>query len=304
MNPALLVTGARGQLGRTIEGLWQEGPLAADTPLLLTGRREMDLTDGAMVEDVLRTLKPGTVINAAAYTAVDRAETENARARAVNETGVANLARACRRHGCRLVHISTGFVFDGRARRPYLPSDRPAPLGAYGRSKLAGERQLLKILPDAGTIVRVTWLYSACGGNFVTTMLRLMSERDRLEVVSDQTGSPASARSLAGFLFAVARDPAMGGVYHWSDGGGVSRIGFARAIQKAGLARGLLDRKIPIRPVASADYPAPAPRPAFNVLDRRRALAAFPGGREGWRECLDRTVAELAAGEGEEARER
>lgn len=260
-----IITGAGGQLGQTLL-------LTAPADVMCTGftSTALDVNGPDLVEH-LADSGAQLVINAAAYTAVDQAESEAGRARAfaVNAEGAGALAAACRALGARLIHVSTDFVFDGAAGRPYSTDAEPRPLGAYGASKLEGERRVLAALPDA-VIVRTAWVYSRFGNNFVKTMLRLMAERDALNVVCDQIGTPTWTATLAQTLWTFARKPALTGVYHYTDAGVASWYDFAVAIQEEALALGLLQREIPVRPIPSADYPLPAPRPPFSVLDKSK----------------------------------
>ena len=279
--------GAGGQLGRE---LLRSVP--AGIECVAATRAELDIADDKSVAARLADVAPAQVINAAAYTAVDKAETEHAAARRGNAEGPAVLARACADRGIRLLHVSTDFVFDGTACTPYAPGDAPAPLGEYGRSKLAGEQAVKAALPGA-LIMRTGWVYSAFGGNFVKTMLRLMSERDALSVVVDQVGTPTWARGLAAALWAATSRPALQGVYHWSDAGVCSWYDFAVAIHEEGLAAGLLQKSVSITPIASAEYPTPARRPAYSVLDKSaswRELALPP---VHWRAQLRAMLADL-----------
>ncbi|WP_338322797.1 dTDP-4-dehydrorhamnose reductase [Parahaliea mediterranea] len=284
----VVVTGAGGQLG---------SELAASAPqveVLALGRDALDIADGEAVMQRITGLKPDIVINAAAYTAVDRAESEREQAFAINAEGPANLARACAAAGARLLHVSTDFVFDGGASRPYRPGDATAPLGVYGASKLAGEQAVQAALPSA-LIVRTGWVYSRFGGNFVKTMLRLMVERERLGVVADQVGTPTWAAGLAGALWTFARQPALGGIYHWSDAGVCSWYDFAVAIAEEGLARGLLPRTVEVAPIAAADYPTPAQRPAYSVLDKSTSWRDLALAGTHWRVQLRHMLDALAA---------
>jgi dTDP-4-dehydrorhamnose reductase len=258
----VLVLGAGGQLG-------MELLRTADPQLNCMGltRQELDIGDQVAVAKGLSARAPAVVINAAAYTAVDAAEGDAAAAHRANAEGPANLARACREQGIRLLHVSTDFVFDGKTDRPYPPEAPTAPLGEYGRSKLAGERAVLELCPQA-MVMRSGWVYSRFGSNFVKTMLRLMAERDELGVVADQVGTPTWARGLAVALWAAASRPGLSGVYHWSDEGACSWYEFATAICEEALALGLLARPVKIRPIAGSEYPTAARRPAYSVLDK------------------------------------
>ena len=262
MSGGALVTGAGGQLGRE---LVLTSPQGLDCAAL--DRQDLDITDVAAIGRTLDALEPRLVINAAAYTAVDRAESEPGAAARINGTAPGLLAAACAERGVRLLHVSTDFVFDGRASRPYGPDAAPAPLGAYGRSKLAGEDAVRAALAGA-IVLRTGWVYSRHGGNFVKTMLRLMAEREELTVVADQVGTPTWARGLAEALWAFAERPALAGTYHFSDAGVASWYDFAVAIGEEALALGLLSRLPRILPVPTAAYPTPAQRPAYSVLDK------------------------------------
>lgn len=275
----VLITGT-GQLAWE---LIQTAPKGVDAGM--AGRSELDITRREVCESVLRARRPQLVINTAAYTAVDAAESEREAAFAVNEQGVANLADACESVGARLFHLSTDFVFDGLSQRPYRPGDEVSPLSVYGASKLAGETVLRNRLPEA-VIVRTSWLYSRNGGNFVKTMLRLMAEKPALKVVVDQVGSPTWANGLAGMLWQGALNSVPGGLYHWSDAGVASWYDFAVAIQDLGLELGLLKEAIPIEPVGTEAFPTPAKRPAYSVLDAGASETAFQVQRTHWRRQL------------------
>ena len=236
--------------------------------------------------------RPALLINAAAYTAVDRAESEPGPALRVNGEGPAVLAAACRRHGTRLFHVSTDFVFDGRASVPYAPDATPAPLGEYGRSKLAGEQAVLETLSDA-LVVRTGWVYSLAGNNFVKTMLRLMAEREALSVVVDQVGTPTWARGLARLLWQAAGQEGLSGIYHWSDAGVCSWYDFAVAIAEEAVALGLLPRGPKIHPIPGSAYPTPAKRPAFSVLDKRSSWEDFAIEGIHWRVQLRQMLREM-----------
>ncbi len=258
----VIVTGAGGQLARE---LLVTAP-AAITCIALP-RAELDIGDRAAVAAAIQCHQAEALINAAAYTAVDRAESEPLLAERDNALGPERLARACRDTGCRLLHVSTDFVFDGRSGQPYTPSAKPSPLGEYGRSKLRGEDAVGRLAPGS-LIMRTGWLYSSHGGNFVSTMLRLMSQRQSLSVVCDQLGTPTWARGLAAALWAAVMRPELAGIYHWSDAGVCSWYDFAVAIQEEAYWLGLLERAVQVMPIPASEYPTAAQRPAYSVLDK------------------------------------
>jgi dTDP-4-dehydrorhamnose reductase len=283
---SILVTGS-GQLGWELA---QTVPM--DVAWVSAPRARLDITDEATCRRVIGEEQPDWVINTAAYTAVDRAETEPEQAFAVNEKGIANLAGACQEYGARLLHVSTDFVFNGSSGTPYKPYDEVCPLSEYGRSKQAGEKALMDILPNA-VIIRTSWLYSCHGSNFVKTMLRLLAERPHLNVVADQVGAPTWARGLAETLWSGVCKQVSGGIYHWSDAGVASWYDFAVAIQDISLEKGLLTRRIPINPISTTAYPTPARRPAYSVLDKSSTLSNFDVSCQHWRHQLARMLDQL-----------
>ncbi|HET7553125.1 MAG TPA: dTDP-4-dehydrorhamnose reductase [Gemmatimonadaceae bacterium] len=266
----VLVTGSRGQLGVELQCSVPDG-----VEVLALDLDTLDITDPAALDNVFREFLPTTVINAAAFTAVDRAEDVPEEAFAVNARGALNVAQAAVRAGARVIHVSTDFVFDGESPRPYEPTDEPAPVNAYGKSKLEGERAVLSHAGPAALVIRTAWLYAAHGSNFVTTMLRLIGERDVVRVVADQVGTPTSASGLARAIWSAAAKPHLHGVMHWTDAGVASWYDFAVAIREAGLAAGLLNRAAPVQPILTRDYPTKARRPRYSVLDKSLAWAAL-----------------------------
>ncbi len=254
-------------------------------------RAALDIADAVEVAAALDDLQPKVFINAAAYTAVDGAESHIEAAHRGNAEGPAVLAAACAERGIRLIHVSTDFVFRGDAGRPYRPDDTPQPLGEYGRSKLAGEQAVRTALPGA-LIVRTAWVYSAFGGNFVKTMLRLMAERDQVGVVADQIGTPTWAAGLAAALWTAA-DRDVSGIYHWSDAGVCSWYDFACAIMEEALSLGMLPHEVAVAPLTTADYPTPAARPAYSVLDKTRSWADLALEPVHWRRRLRQMLQDL-----------
>ena len=243
--PLIVVTGATGQLGQTLAQLWAESPLP-QYQLKVLSRSELDIAKAGMTDAVLSELKPSVVVNAAAYTQVDRAESDSESAALVNAQAVGAIARWVAANQARLIHISTDFVFDGTSKTPYSPDQQTGPLGAYGSSKLAGEQQIQALANERSAIVRTSWLYSEFGNNFVKTMLRLMGEKEQLSIVNDQIGSPSSTHGLAALIFAMILRQRYQGIYHWTDGASISWFEFAQEIQGQALQEGLLSKAIPI----------------------------------------------------------
>ena len=256
--------------------------------------RELDIVDEAAVSRTVSEAKADWVVNAAAFTAVDLAEDQPALAHAVNDTAVGSLARTCVREGCRLLQLSTDFVFDGHSGRAYLPTDEPQPLSIYGASKLGGERHVLGA-GGSGIVLRTSWVYASAGKNFVLAMLRLMREKDHVSVVCDQIGAPTWAASTAAAIWGLIESEATGGIYHWTDLGVASWYDFAVAIQEEALARGLLSQAIPVTPVPSASYPTRARRPAFSALDTAATRASIGVPAQHWRHNLRAMLDELRA---------
>jgi dTDP-4-dehydrorhamnose reductase len=282
----VLIVGAQGQLGyelrRTAGG--RRGITAVD-------RADVDIADAGSVQRIVQQYRPGVIINAAAYTAVDQAEQQRELAWAVNCSGAENLAVAASAAGARLLHVSTDFVFDGNGCRPCRPQDGTQPRSVYAASKAAGERAVLEHCDDA-LVVRTSWLYSAHGHNFVKTMLRLMAERDAVSVVADQVGTPTWARVLAETLWSLLETDASG-ICHCSNNGVASWYDFAVAIQEEALAAGLLRRAVPIKPISTAAYPLPARRPVYSVLDVADTETLLGVTFPHWRESLRSMLKEL-----------
>lgn len=263
----------------------------ANIVLFAPTEADLDITSRDSVFACIEKEKPAVIINCAAYTAVDKAESETEKAWAVNQAGPGYLAAAARQHNALLAHISTDFVFDGSQGRPYSIEDRPNPLSVYGKSKLAGENEVLNSGAEA-LVVRTAWLYSAHGNNFVKTMLRLMKERESIGVVTDQIGTPTWANSLARVIWQLIDHNARG-LFHWSDAGVASWYDFAVAIQEEAFASGLLQKQIPIKPIATADYPLPATRPGFSVLDKTATCRLLGHQPDHWRINLRRMLKEV-----------
>jgi dTDP-4-dehydrorhamnose reductase len=288
----LLVFGAAGQLGRALFTLAPAEGI--DTVGL--DRRDVDVTDIAAVRRAVEGHRPDAVINAAAYTAVDRAEQEPDLAHAVNHDGARHLAEACAAAGVPLVHVSTDYVFDGLGEGPYAEDAPTGPTGVYGRSKLAGELAVRRALPGAHLIVRTAWVFSATGHNFVRTMLRLARERETLRVVADQYGSPTAADDLAAALLAMARrllaDPSVAGTYHWAGTPPTTWHGLAEAVVEEARRHGPVAAHT-VEPIPTSAYPTPAARPANSVLDTTKAERVFGIAPPDWRAAVARVVERL-----------
>ncbi|MBO0905054.1 dTDP-4-dehydrorhamnose reductase [Jiella sonneratiae] len=289
----ILVTGRDGQVARCLADL-------ADDRHAITclGRPELDLTDRASVEAAIAHLAPAIVVNPAAYTAVDKAESEREAAFAVNAAGAENVAAAAAAAGIPIVHLSTDYVFAGDKDGPYVESDATGPTGVYGASKLEGERLVLAANPKA-VVLRTAWVYSPYGNNFLKTMLRVATDRDVLRVVADQRGTPTYAPDIAAGILAVcdrlAAEPegVSPGTYHMVASGETTWAGFAEAIFAASKARG--GPFAAVEKIATADYPTPARRPANSRLDPTRFQTVFGHALPEWKGGVDRCLSALAA---------
>ena len=278
----ILVTGCKGQLGREVQRLALSHPTHH---YIFTDVEELDITDANAVDTLMEREAVDCVINCAAYTAVDRAEVDEAKAQLLNATAPGFLARAVAQRGGAMIHISTDYVFDGTALTPYT-EDRPVcPVSAYGRTKLAGERAVVAACPRS-VILRTAWLYSPYGNNFVKTMMRLGCERDELGVIFDQIGTPTYAADLAKAVFAILEQDMVPGIYHYSNEGVTSWYDFALAIHRlAGIVTCY------VRPLRTAEYPTPAVRPSYAVLDKTKIKNTYhihiPHWYDSLRECIE-----------------
>ncbi|MFA7637800.1 MAG: dTDP-4-dehydrorhamnose reductase [Parvibaculum sp.] len=281
----LLITGAGGQVGRELVARGSK----AGFDILALARDELNIADGEAVAQVIATGTPDVVINAAAYTAVDRAESEPEAANAINAAGAGHIAKACAAANIPVLHVSTDYVFDGRGTRPYREDDPIAPQSVYGVSKAAGEEAVRKATAHH-IILRTSWVFSPHGNNFVKTMLRLAGERDELAVVNDQQGCPSAASDIAEALLTLAeralRDPDTfsWGTYHFCNRGKTSWHGFACAIMRKAAKRG--GRSVPVRGIPTTDYPTPARRPVWSVLDFGKLERTFGIVPRPWEEAL------------------
>ncbi len=288
----ILLTGAGGQLGRDILAR------AASFEFRVEGlaRKDLNIADEGRVSDILSAGKPYLVINAAAYTRVDQAESEAAQAYAANAAGPAILASACATNDIPLIHISTDYVFDGTHNRPYVETDPVSPIGVYGKSKEQGERAIRKAL-DRHIIIRTSWLYGVHGPNFVKTMLRLGREKETLRVVNDQHGCPTWTWDLAGAVLEIGAQISNGddipwGTYHYCNQGMTDWHAFAEAVFE--LARPRLPLKVKaVVPIPTEEYPTPARRPLFSVLDCAKIQQNFGVSLKPWRDSLARAIDRL-----------
>lgn len=280
----ILVTGANGQLGTELKKI-----LEATMPsvAIYTDVDELDLTNAKAVESFVVNNDISHIVNCAAYTAVDRAEEEKSLCAQINIDAVKNLALAADANGAKVIHISTDYVFDGTNHRPYRESDKVNPISQYGTTKRKGETVLLALSPEA-IIIRTAWLYSAHGNNFVKTMLRLAEKNDEIKVVCDQIGTPTYARDLAAAIVTVLRSHQwIPGIYHFTDEGAASWYDFAKAIFR------LAGKQVKVKPILTEDYPTPASRPAYSILDRSLIKATYGVTIPHWEEALADCMAEL-----------
>jgi dTDP-4-dehydrorhamnose reductase len=290
----VLLTGKNGQLGHALQA-----SLPPSIELIATGRESLDLTDSEACHQAVLRHRPDWVLNAGAYTAVDKAESEPDLAMAANAAAPAAFAQALAESGGRLLQVSTDFVFNGEQGHPYRPDQPVDPIGVYGATKAEGEKRVGEALPaHRRCILRTSWVYGPVGKNFCLTMLRLhrikAEAAEPLGVVADQVGCPTATHTLAAACWAVIQK-GLSGIYHWSDAGAASWYDFAVAIGELGVARGLIDRMAKVRPITTADYPTPAQRPGYSLLDcaaSRRELDLEP---LHWRAALEEVLSNVPA---------
>ena len=282
----VVIIGKSGQLAHELIAELPKG-----VKHLSLGRNDVDITSYRELSAKIGPFKPNVIINASAYTAVDKAETDLDAAYALNESAVEVMANIAKENNCRLLHVSTDFVFDGDSNRAYDVTSNPMPTTVYGASKLAGEVAMTKTHPENSAIVRTSWLYSTFGDNFVKTMLRLMTEKERLNVVGDQIGCPTNTKGLAQFLWLLASIEKINPISHWSDAGVATWYDFAVAIQDLGLKHGLLDKKISITAIPSSAYPTQAKRPNFSLLSSTASSSIMK--QSHWREQLDSCLLQM-----------
>lgn len=283
----VLITGAGGQVGRALVST-----APANVDVIAYTHTQLDIADEHAVMNLVLREAPDAIINAAAYTAVDRAESECQLARRINTDGPRCLAGAAREAHARLLQISTDFVFDGTGCVPYKPDAATNPLSIYGITKRDGERVVLGLLPERSIVLRTAWVYAAAGHNFVRTMLRLMRAGGTVRVVADQFGTPTSAQSLAQVLWKIVATPHLSGIHHWTDAGVASWYDFAVAIAEEAAALGLIDPSVVVTPIATHEYATPARRPRYSVLDTK-SLASLAVVPIHWRKCLRRVLGEI-----------
>jgi len=284
----VLLLGAGGQLG------WElQRTCPPDVDLTAYDYPQVDFNKGHSIEACISNTDPDWIINAAAYTAVDKAEEEKELARQINHNAVKQIARTAAAGQKKLIHISTDFIFSGNSCRPYPTDARPSPVSVYGRTKLDGENAVKQVLEGDAAIIRTAWLYSSHGNNFVKTMLKLMTEKDSLQVVDDQIGTPTWAHGLAGCVWAAVA-AGFSGTAHWTDAGVASWYDFAVAVQEEAIGLGLLRTPIPVHPTPSVNYPTPAQRPPFSVLEKNDTWQALMQTPVHWRVQLRKMLKELA----------
>jgi dTDP-4-dehydrorhamnose reductase len=287
MHKSILVTGANGQLGNELREL---SVLYADYLFTFIGRNELDFSNPEAIQTWFLDKTFDVIINCAAYTAVDKAESEQVLAGGINTTAVATLAHIAKEKNSSLIHISTDYVFDGKNFKPYVETDSTDPQGVYGQTKLDGEMAMLQINPANSIIIRTSWVYSSFGNNFVKTMLRLGKEREELGVIYDQVGTPTSARDLAQAILSIIQHPHLSTltateIYHFSNEGVCSWYDFAKAIFE------LSGIHCTVKPIETKDYPTPAKRPHYSLLNKAKIKKTFditiPYWKDSLQECLD-----------------
>jgi dTDP-4-dehydrorhamnose reductase len=284
----VLVTGANGQVGKELRKLSGNFP---NLQFLFLSREDLAIHHFDLVRNFFRSFQPDVCINCAAYTAVDKAESEKDLAFLVNAESVGVLAAVCREQGTRFLHISTDYVFRGDGSKPYTEADETDPQNVYGASKRDGEIQAMAQNPDS-VIIRTSWVYSVFGKNFVKTMMKLMQERDALNVVGDQWGSPTHARDLAASLMHIALSDAWTpGIYHYSNEGDITWFQFADAIRE------MTQSSCKVSPIPTSDYPTPAKRPAYSVMSKEKICRTYGIRLVPWRDSLGDCIHMLKAGE-------
>jgi dTDP-4-dehydrorhamnose reductase len=289
MKPTIAVTGSNGQLG------WELQQLASAFEVfefIFTDRSTLDISNESAFDVFFQQHQPKFLINAAAYTAVDKAESDQANALLVNATAVGYLAAACQKYNCQLIHISTDYVFNGNATNPYQPNDTTDPVNYYGYTKLQGELLAQQNCPES-IIIRTSWVYSSHGNNFVKTMVRLMQQRESINVVADQTGSPTFAKDLAEAILIIIQEKLQGntnsGIYHFSNEGVITWYDFAVAIKE------LIHSNCAVHPIPTTAYPTTAKRPLNSAMNLQKLVSDFGVTLKPWSESLQVCVQQLSA---------
>lgn len=283
----ILITGAKGQVGSELVAQASE----KGHKVFAFGSRELDISNQEQVHETVQTIQPDVIINAAAYTAVDKAETEQERAYAVNASGSENLALACKEQDIPLLHISTDYVYDGEKQTPYVETDPSEPSGVYGASKLDGDRKIEQIW-HKHIIIRVSWVFGENGNNFVKTMLRLAQQRDELSIVDDQYGAPTAAKSISACLLAIVESSQFNqpncpwGLYNFQSDPGVTWYDFAQEIFQQAQQQGLVNKKMQLNPIPSSEFPTPVKRPANSKLDGTKLQQNFAISAAQWKADL------------------
>ena len=278
----ILVTGGNGQLGKELR---EFSSLHTGLDFVFLSREDLPIEQFELVRNYFNTLKPAYCINCAAYTAVDKAESEEDLAFLINGEAVGVLGAVCKEHNTKFVHVSTDYVFNGEATYPYTENFPTDPINVYGASKLEGEKQAMELNPDS-IIIRTSWLYSSFGKNFVKTMMKLMNEKDEIKVINDQLGSPTNAEDLAETIFNVIANCHLQvynwepGIYNFSNKGIVTWYDFAKAIKE------IINSPCSIKPISTAEYPTPAKRPAYSVLDKTKIQKTFGVQLKDWKKSL------------------
>jgi dTDP-4-dehydrorhamnose reductase len=288
IKQCILVTGKNGQLGSELQAI---ASLHPQYDFIFTDRETLDITNRDEVDDFFSKKLPHFCINAAAYTAVDKAETERDLAVKVNAEAVGYLSLACKKYGAKFIHISTDYVFDGTASEPYKEEDETNPVNFYGLTKLMGEELALTNHPGS-IVIRTSWVYSSYGSNFVKTMLRLMSEKSAINVVNDQYGSPTYARDLADAILAIIKSAptsilSPGSIYHFSNSGAISWFEFASAIKEISAS------SCSVSPIPTSSYPTPAKRPTYSVFDKTKISTSYGIEIKDWKKSLQQCFVEL-----------
>lgn len=284
MQNRILITGANGQLGSEFRALEKKYD---QFEFIFVGKDELAIQDHFLLKKFFKKHLPSYCINCAAYTAVDKAETEKELATTINGDAPGYLAEACDEFGTRFIHISTDYVFDGSSAIPYKETDETNPVNHYGMSKLIGEKRVMENIADA-VIIRTAWVYSEYGNNFVKTMMRLMKEREQLNVVSDQRGSPTYAADLADAIMQIiSKDKIVPGIYHYSNEGAITWYEFAVAIKE------MIGSNCRINPIPTTQYPTPAKRPAFSLLDKTKIKSTYQLEIPDWKTSLKKCVVRL-----------